>query len=111
MLQRKEKWCPTKNREQKWPSQCVHILLHFVICHSKKCHRPCTSSCHKIHQGGTEYGLYSGMHDNIRSFPLSRKLCFDPGVFGRSDLVAMVQPHLDFLFVCPYPNHFYPTLL
>ena len=24
----------------------VLLLLHFVICHSKKCHRPRTSSCH-----------------------------------------------------------------
>ena len=25
---------------------------------------------------------------------------FDPGVFGRFDLAALVQPHLKFLFVC-----------
>ena len=25
----------------------LHTLLHFMICHSKKCHRPRTSSCHK----------------------------------------------------------------
>ena len=25
---------------------------------------------------------------------------FDPGVFGRFDLVTLVQPHLHFLFVC-----------
>ena len=24
----------------------------------------------------------------------------DPGVFGRFDLAALVQPHLKFLFVC-----------
>ena len=23
------------------------MLFHFVICHRKKCHRPCTSSCYK----------------------------------------------------------------
>ena len=23
------------------------LLLHFIVCHSKKCHRPRTSSCHK----------------------------------------------------------------
>ena len=26
----------------------------------------------------------------------------DPGVFGRFDLAALVQPHLKFLFVCLY---------
>ena len=31
-------------------------LLHFMICHSNKCHRPRTSSCHKEQRGGTEYG-------------------------------------------------------
>ena len=30
------------------------ILLHFMICHSKKCHRPRTSSCHKVQRGGTK---------------------------------------------------------
>ena len=25
----------------------VYLLIHFMICHSKKCHRPRTSSCHK----------------------------------------------------------------
>jgi hypothetical protein len=25
---------------------------------------------------------------------------FDPGVFGRFDLAALAQPHLQFLFVC-----------
>ena len=29
------------------------ILLHFMICHSNKCHRPRTSSCHKEQRGGT----------------------------------------------------------
>ena len=28
-------------------------LLHFMICHSKKCHRPRTSSCDKKQQGGS----------------------------------------------------------
>ena len=32
------------------------VLLHFMICHSNKCHRPRTSSCHKEQRGGTEYG-------------------------------------------------------
>ena len=32
------------------------LLLHFMICHSNKCHRPRTSSCHKEQRGGTEYG-------------------------------------------------------
>jgi len=31
---------------------------------------------------------------------LSREMGFDPGVFGRFDLAASVQPHLKFLFVC-----------
>ena len=31
-------------------------LLYFMICHSNKCHRPRTSSCHKEQRGGTEYG-------------------------------------------------------
>ena len=35
-----------------WPL----LLLHFMICHSNKCHRPRTSSCHKEQRGGTEYG-------------------------------------------------------
>ena len=34
----------------------VALLLHFMICHSNKCHRPRTSSCHKEQRGGTEYG-------------------------------------------------------
>ena len=29
--------------------------------------------------------------------PLSREMGFDPGVFGRFDLAALVQPHLKFL--------------
>ena len=29
----------------------------------------------------------------------------DPGVFGRFDLAALVQPHLKFLFVCPSKIH------
>ena len=37
-------------------------------------------------------------------FPLSlnREMGFDPGVFGRFDLAALVQSHLEFfcLFVC-----------
>ena len=33
-------------------------------------------------------------------FPLSGEMGFDPGVFGRFDLAALVQPHLKFLFVC-----------
>ena len=35
-------------------------------------------------------------------FPLSREMGFDPGVFGRFDLAALVQPHLKILFVCLY---------
>ena len=31
--------------------------------------------------------------------PSSREMGFDPGVFGRFDLAALVQPHLKF-FVC-----------
>ena len=30
---------------------------------------------------------------------------FDPGVFGRFDLAALVQPHLQFLFVCLLGMH------
>ena len=33
-------------------------------------------------------------------FPMSRGMGLDPGVFGRFDLAALVQPHLQFLFVC-----------
>ena len=33
----------------------VELLLHFMICHSNKCHRPRTSSCHKEQRGGTDY--------------------------------------------------------
>ena len=33
-------------------------------------------------------------------FPMSREMGLDPGVFGRFDLAALVQPHLRFLFVC-----------
>ena len=33
---------------------------------------------------------------------MSREMGLDPGVFGRLDLAALVQPHLNFLFVC-YP--------
>ena len=32
--------------------------------------------------------------------PLSREWGFDPNVFGRFDLAALVQPYLKFLFVC-----------
>ena len=32
------------------------LLLHFMICHSNKCHRARTSSCHKEQRGGGEYG-------------------------------------------------------
>ena len=43
-----------------WPSlpmlRALVVLLHFMICHSNKCHRPRTSSCHKEQRGGTEYG-------------------------------------------------------
>ena len=35
-------------------------------------------------------------------FPLSREMGFDPGVFGRFNLAALVRPHLNFLFVCLY---------
>ena len=31
---------------------------------------------------------------------MSREMGLDPGVFGRFDLAALVQPHLKFLFVC-----------
>ena len=30
----------------------VVLLLHFMICHCKNCHRPRTSSCHKEQRGG-----------------------------------------------------------
>ena len=30
----------------------------------------------------------------------SREMGLDPGVFGRFDLAALVQPHLTFFFVC-----------
>ena len=30
-------------------------LLHFMICHSNKCRRPRTSSCHKEQRGGSAY--------------------------------------------------------
>ena len=43
----------TKQGDQ---AQLPPILLHFMICHSNKCHRPRTSSCHKEQRGGTEYG-------------------------------------------------------
>ena len=33
-------------------------------------------------------------------FPMSREMGLDPGVFGRFDLAALVQPHLKLLFVC-----------
>ena len=33
-------------------------------------------------------------------FPMSSVMGLDPGVFGRFDLAALVQPHLQFLFVC-----------
>ena len=43
------------------------VLLQFMICHSKKCHRPRTSSCHKVQQGGTEMAphLYAESLDVI----------------------------------------------
>ena len=39
-----------------WLRASIDLLLHFMICHSNKCHRPRTSSCHKEQRGGTEYG-------------------------------------------------------
>ena len=36
------------------PSSPSGVLpSHLMICHSKKCHRPRTSSCHKVQRGGT----------------------------------------------------------
>ena len=35
------------------------MSLHFMVCHSKKCHRSRTSSCHKVQRDGTEYGSLS----------------------------------------------------
>ena len=29
------------------------VTFHDTVCHSKKCHRPRTSSCHKEQRGGT----------------------------------------------------------
>jgi len=43
--------------QQLW--QLLLLLSHFMICHSKKCHRPRTSSCHKAQRGGTEHGSSS----------------------------------------------------
>ena len=37
-------------------------------------------------------------------FPMSREMGLDPGVFGRFDLAALVQPHFKFLFVCLLTN-------
>ena len=33
--------------------RCFAYIIHFMICHSKKCHRPRTSSCHKEQRGET----------------------------------------------------------
>jgi len=42
-----------------------------------------------------------GWHHRIRQNPCGHNmLCYMPGVFGRFDLAALVQPHLKFLFVC-----------
>ena len=38
----------------------------------------------------------------VFAVPLSREMGFVPGLFGRFDLAALVQPHLEFLFVCLY---------
>ena len=42
-------------------------------------------------------------------FPLSGEMGFDPGVFGRFDLAALVQPHLQFLFVSLFKEQFGAT--
>ena len=42
------------------------LLLHFMICHSKKCHRPRTSSCHKVQRGGTSAYQVSACHECCR---------------------------------------------
>ena len=40
-------------------------LLHFMICHSKKCHRPRTSSCHK--NSGVEHSTVRQVGDMGRA--------------------------------------------
>ena len=34
------------------------LAIHFMICHSNKCHRPRTSSCHKEQRGGASNTFY-----------------------------------------------------
>ena len=40
-------------------------LLQFMICHSKKCHRPRTSSCHKVQRGPVEQNTGRRQHATI----------------------------------------------
>ena len=65
---------------------CLHPLsLHFRNCKSSR------SALQLLKQA---HGWFP--------FPMSREMGLDPGVFGRFDLAALVQPHLEFLFVCLY---------
>ena len=40
-----------------YPAGVMPLLVHIMMCHRRKCHRPCTSSHHKEQRAGTEYGL------------------------------------------------------
>ena len=44
-------------------------MLHFIICHSKKCHRPRTSSCLSIccHRVQVIIGMYDNICLDMRS--------------------------------------------
>ena len=40
-------------------------LLHFMICHSKKCHRPCSSS--EVDRNGLVFSMYDNICLDMRS--------------------------------------------
>ena len=56
--------------------------------------------CREAQQANSRWGMTRSWCQIILVHPLSRDMGFDPDVFGRFDLAALVQPHLQFLFVC-----------
>ena len=46
------------------PAHKIIKIITFMVCHSQKCHRPCTSSCHKKQQGGTEQKIIDTSWDS-----------------------------------------------
>ena len=55
-------WCQEPTPNPKLYCKLTHAAVisvsnPFMLSHSKECHRFCTSNCHKVQRGGTEYGF------------------------------------------------------